>query len=34
MSKMRKNGVWICVMLAAMLLTLCGGAFRPMRRER
>lgn len=25
MSRMRKKGVWICVMLAAMLLTLCGG---------
>ena len=35
MSRMRKKGVWICVMLVAMLLTLCGGgAFRPMRQER
>ena len=25
MSRMRKKGVWICVMLVAMLLTLCGG---------
>ena len=26
---MRKKGVWICVMLAAMLLTLCGGGCVP-----
>lgn len=26
MNRMRKNGVWICVMLVAMLLTLCGGS--------
>lgn len=26
MSRMRKNGVWICVMLVAMLLALCGGS--------
>ena len=26
MSRMRKKGVWICVMLVAMLLTLCGGS--------
>lgn len=28
MSRMRKKGVWICVTLAAMLLTLCGGGVR------
>ena len=28
MSRMRKKGVWICVMLAAMLLALCGGGER------
>ena len=26
MSRMRKKGVWICVMLVAMLLALCGGS--------
>ena len=26
MSRTRKNGVWICVMLVAMLLALCGGS--------
>ena len=25
MSRTRKKGVWICVMLVAMLLALCGG---------
>ncbi len=36
MSRMRKKGVWICVMLVAMLLALCGGGTfrRPMRQKR
>lgn len=28
MSRTRKKGVWICVMLVAMLLALCGGGER------
>ena len=37
MSRTRKKGVWICVMLVAMLLALCGGEGtfrRPMRQKR
>ena len=35
MSRTRKKGVWICVMLVAMLLALCGGGRpQPMQRER